>query len=176
MNPPGSKPQQSGLALASMILGICGIAFCLGPLTGIPAVICGHMAQSRIKQSGGTLAGGGMAMAGLITGYISFLMIFVTAMLAAIAIPNFIKARNIAQTNVCQSNLRTIQGAKETWAIEEKKPRSAVPTEADLFGPSKYIPQPPICKAGGTYTLNAVKESPTCSKHGGIDGHEVREE
>ncbi len=175
INPAGSKPQQSGLALASMILGICGIVLCLGPLAGIPAVICGHFAQSKIKQSGGAIGGGGMATAGLITGYISIAMIVVTGMLAAIAIPNFVKARNAAQHNLCMSNLKSIQGAKEAWAIEEKKPRSAVPTEADLFGPDKFVAKLPMCTAGGTYTLNAVKESPTCSIHGSIEVHSVQE-
>jgi hypothetical protein len=175
MNPAATRPQRSGLALASMILGICGIVLCLGPLTGIPAVICGHMAQSKIKQSGGVIGGGGMAVAGLITGYISFLWIVVTLMLAAIAIPNFIKAKQKAEQNLCVNNLKSIQGAKEQWAIEEKKPRATVPTEADLFGPSKYIAQLPVCRAGGTYTLNSVKESPTCSIHGSIEVHSVEE-
>jgi hypothetical protein len=175
MNPAVSRPQQSGLALASMILGICGIVLCLGPLAGIPAVICGHMAQSRIKQSGGALGGLGMATTGLITGYISILLIFLTGMLAAVAIPNFVKARQKAQYHLCQNNLKSIQGAKEQWAIEEKKPRGSIPTEADLFGPDKYIAKPLVCNAGGTYTFNAVKESPTCSVHGSIEGHVVEE-
>src|SRR5436190_13856587 len=112
MNPPpilppdNSAKQRSGLALASMILGICGIVLCFGPLAGIPGVICGHMAQSRIKRSGGTMSGAGQATAGLVLGYLSIAWIFVIAMMAAIAIPNFVKARTQAQFNACQSNLQ----------------------------------------------------------------------
>jgi len=174
MNPPpltsagSAGTQKSGLALASLILGICGIVLCLGPLAGIPAVICGHMAQSKIKQSAGALSGGGMATAGLITGYISMVMIFVIGLLAAIAIPNFVKARQHAQYYACQLNLKAIQGAKETWATENTKAKEAVPTDADLFGPSKYVREKPVCPASGIYSLNAVQEGPSCSEHGAI--------
>ena len=174
MNPPPltsanrSGSQKSGLALASLILGICGIVLCLGPLAGIPAVICGHIAHSKIKQSGGTLSGEGMATAGLVTGYISIVMIFAIGLLAAIAIPNFVKARQQAQYFACQNSLKAIQGAKETWATENSKAKDAVPTDDDLFGPSKYVARKPNCPAGGIYTINAVQDSPTCSEHGGL--------
>ena len=169
---PANSPvgQRSGLALASVILGICGIALCLGPLGGIPAVICGHRAQSKIKRSGGAMTGAGLATAGLIMGYISIAMIFVMGMLAAIAIPNFVKARTQAQYNACQSNLRFIQGAKEIWALENKRPSDALPVEADLFGESKSIKQVPVCPAGGRYSLSTVQDSPGCSIHGQLRG------
>lgn len=110
-----------------------------------------------------------MATAGLITGYISIVMIFVIGLLAAIAVPNFVKARQHAQHYACQYNLKAIQGAKETWATENTKAKEAVPIDVDLFGPSKYVSQKPVCPAGGIYTLNAVQENPTCSKHGGLE-------
>lgn len=174
MNPPSissaSRPQSSGLALASMILGICGIVLCLGPLAGIPAVICGHSAQAQIKRSGGTLTGAGMATAGLITGYISILMIFVLGLMAAIAIPNFVKARKTAQYQACQVNLKMIQDAKEAWALENRKTENAIASEADLVGESKGMPERPACPGGGSYDLNAVNQSPACSLHGPIAG------
>jgi len=174
MNPPpilppdNSAKQSSGLALASMILGICGIVLCFGPLAGIPGVICGHMAQSRIKRSGGTMSGAGQATAGLVLGYLSIAWIFVIAMMAAIAIPNFVKARTQAQYNACQNNLQAIQGAKDIWALENKKARDVIPTDADLFGADRSIKQKPTCPARGAYSLNSVQESPSCSQHGEI--------
>src|SRR5687767_4735773 len=137
MNPPhiptspAPAQESSGLAVASLVLGILGIALCLGPLTGIPAVICGHMAQARIRRAGGTT--GGMVMAGLITGYISIAMITVIGLMIAIAIPNFVKARQQAQYNACQSNLKMIQQAKETWALENRRTEDAVPARTDLL-------------------------------------------
>lgn len=66
-------PPTNGLAIASMICGIVSVLMLLcylGALTGIPAVICGHMALKRIAESPVPQAGRGMAIAGLVTGYI----------------------------------------------------------------------------------------------------------
>lgn len=165
----GPAQQSSGLAITSLVLGICGIVLCLGPIAGIPAVICGHIAHSKIKRSGGAMGGSGAATAGLITGYISIAMVVVTAMLAAIAIPNFIKARKQAFNNACQINLQTIQDAKEAWAQDNGKSDDSVPQAADLLSGSKtYLQKMPQCLEGGTYTFNAVRENPTCSLHGTI--------
>ncbi|MGB0774605.1 MAG: GYF domain-containing protein [Akkermansiaceae bacterium] len=66
-----------GLSIASLVCGILACVTCwLGALFGIPAVICGHMSMKKIKYSPVPVAGGGMAMAGLITGYIGIAMSF----------------------------------------------------------------------------------------------------
>jgi len=61
----------------------------------------------------------------------------------------------------------------ERFRSESKRPllvslvsfgyKYGVPTDADLFGPDKYIETKPSCPAGGTYTLGSVREKPTCS-------------
>jgi len=163
----GSKQQTSGLAIASLVLGICSIVLCLGPLAGIPAVVMGHKANSEIRKSGGLLGGSGMATAGLVTGYLSVFMIFVVGLLAAIAIPNFVKARRQAQFIACSVHISSIQQAKELWAKENGKPDDAVPTDEDLFGTGKSISEKPQCPAGGSYSINAVKEEPHCAIHSG---------
>jgi type II secretory pathway pseudopilin PulG len=89
-------------------------------------------------------------------------------MLAAIAIPNFVKARGAAQKNACINNLRQIDGAKQQWALENKKPESATPQKSDLmmyFKNDKF----PVCPAGGNYTINSVDSKPTCS----VPDHEM---
>ena len=167
--PPVAAPQQtSGLAIASMILGIASIVMCLGPLAGIPAVIMGHMANSDIRKSGGLVGGSGMVIAGLVTGYFSIFMIVVWGLLAAVAIPNFVKARQQAQFNACRLNQAAIQSAKELWAKENEKSDDAVPVDSDLFGPGKNISEKPQCPAGGSFLLNSVKENPSCTVHGSI--------
>ncbi len=136
---------------------------CIGPLFAIPGVICGHLAYSRIKRSSGALAGQGMALAGLITGYISIgLSIFLVPMMLAIAIPNFVKARDTAMENACINNLRMIDAAKQQWALENGKTGGDVPTAQDLkpFLKNGIFP---TCPAGGTYTIGAVSNAPTCS-------------
>jgi len=132
--------------------------------TGIPGVICGHTALSRIRKSGGRLGGEGLAIAGLVTGYIgsTFFGIAFLGMLAAIAIPNFVKAREVAQQNACINNLRQIDAAKHQWALEKNRADTDTPTEADLT-PYFKSHQFPACPAGGTYTIGAVNTLPSCS-------------
>jgi hypothetical protein len=84
-------------------------------------------------------------------------------LLLAIAIPNFVKARSHSSKNACMANLKQIEGAKATWALEYQQPPTAVPTEADLVGPNRYIHIMGECAQGGTYRLGAVCEKPTCS-------------
>lgn len=74
-----------GQSIASLVLGILSL-LCFGIFTAIPAVICGHVAKARIKADSENLQGEGMALAGLITGYIT-IGFTVVAMAAAVVIP-----------------------------------------------------------------------------------------
>ena len=87
----------------------------------------------------------------------------IIAFLIAVAMPNFVKARGLSQRNACISNLKQIDVAKSTWALENKKPDTASPNNSDLFGPTGYIPQQPACPANGTYTLDIIARKPSCS-------------
>jgi competence protein ComGC len=91
-------------------------------------------------------------------------VVAVPAMLSAIAIPNFIKARQVSQQNACINNLRQIDAAKQQWALENNKQATDVPTWDDL---KPYLREIPHCPAGGTYTINAVGDPPHCS----VPGH-----
>jgi len=91
---------------------------------------------------------------------------FLIPMMVAIAIPNFVKARNTALTNLCINNLRQIDAAKQEWALENNKKPGDAPTVADLT-PFFKNHQMPVCAAGGVYTIGAVSNAPTCS----IQGH-----
>lgn len=99
------------------------------------------------------------------------IVVAIIGLLAAIAIPNFVRARNTAQKNACINNLRQIDGAKQQWALENKKSDADVPVESDV---QVYIKNNkfPACPSGGTYTIGAVNTDPTCSK-GTSDGHEL---
>jgi prepilin-type N-terminal cleavage/methylation domain-containing protein len=91
------------------------------------------------------------------------IVVAIIGLLAAIAIPNFIKARQASQKAACVANLRTIDGAKATWALEQRKTNTDVPQESDLYGPTSYIRERPSCPAGGTYAINQVDVKPTCT-------------
>lgn len=112
---PGQyQPQQTdGGAIASLILGIASIALCLNIFTGIPAIITGHISHSKIKRSMGRLKGEGMALTGLILGYISLPMVLV---FAAIAIPNLMRARISANESAAMSTVRTINITQVTYS------------------------------------------------------------
>src|SRR5882672_7897065 len=82
--PPASPPplppsqiaaQAKGLAIASFVLGLTSIVLCLGVLTGIPTVICGHIAHNRSRHLPAQYGGAGLAIAGLVMGYVSLLAI-----------------------------------------------------------------------------------------------------
>jgi len=94
------------------------------------------------------------------------IVVAIIGLLAAIAVPNFVKARTSAQANACINNLVKINGAKEQWALENKQVTGASPTDAQLFGSSLYIADKPACPAAGTYTIGAIGTSPTCSVAG----------
>jgi prepilin-type N-terminal cleavage/methylation domain-containing protein len=91
------------------------------------------------------------------------IVVAIIGLLAAIAIPNFIKAREASQKNACIANLKQIDGAKNTWALEQKKVSTDLPVDNDLFGTTLYIRDKPSCPANGTYDLKTVSEKPTCT-------------
>ena len=97
------------------------------------------------------------------------IVVAIIGLLAAIAIPNFIKAREASQKNACIANLKQIDGAKNTWALENKKVNTDTPLDGDLFGNTLYIREKPGCPANGTYTLSDVQTKPLCS----VGGHTI---
>jgi type II secretory pathway pseudopilin PulG len=112
------EPQQTdGKAVASLVLGILSIVMCFSFLTGIPAVILGHISKSNIRNSMGRLKGDGMATAGLIMGYISFtVMIPMILIIAAIAIPNLLRSRMAANESRAASTVRSVNTAQAVYS------------------------------------------------------------
>lgn len=72
-------PQQNAMALTSMVLGILSLVLGTLIVTAIPGVICGHIARRQIRESQYPQGGDGMAIAGLILGYLS--IIFTVALI-----------------------------------------------------------------------------------------------
>jgi prepilin-type N-terminal cleavage/methylation domain-containing protein len=97
------------------------------------------------------------------------IVVAIIGLLAAIAIPNFVKARATSQANACINNLRQIDAAVNQWALEKGKVTgSTAPTlTSDLTPYIKLnaVSSIPSCPAGGTYTINTVGGVPqeTCS-------------
>jgi prepilin-type N-terminal cleavage/methylation domain-containing protein len=90
-------------------------------------------------------------------------VVAIIGIIAAIAVPSFQGAIRKSQQRACALNRKNIDGAKVTWAAENRLPLEAIPTDADLFGEDAYIDHKPDCPAGGAYSLNAVREKCTCN-------------
>jgi prepilin-type N-terminal cleavage/methylation domain-containing protein len=94
------------------------------------------------------------------------IVVAIIGLLAAIAIPNFVRARDTAQKNSCINNLRQIDGAKQEWALENKQNDTSTPATTDI---QNYLKDNlfPHCPSSGTYTVHAINTDPTCS----VTGH-----
>src|SRR5580692_11836551 len=86
---PVCPAQSSGKALASLVFGLFFFVF----PAAVVAIVFGHLSLSEIRKSAGRLTGHGMAMAGLVLGYIGVAIIPFVLIVAAIAIPNLLRAR-----------------------------------------------------------------------------------
>jgi prepilin-type N-terminal cleavage/methylation domain-containing protein len=84
------------------------------------------------------------------------IVVAIIGLLAAIAIPNFVKARTTSQQNACINNLRLIDSSKQQWALEQRKQNSDSPAGTDL---QPYLGRGsngelPSCPVDGTQTFS----------------------
>jgi prepilin-type N-terminal cleavage/methylation domain-containing protein len=87
-------------------------------------------------------------------------------LLAAMAIPSFVRSRNAAHRSTCINNLKQIESAIQHWATERRKPQSAAVDFSDI-GP--YLKGAVVCPSGGTsftdsYAISTVADLPLCQK------------
>src|SRR4051812_23056380 len=81
------------------------------------------------------------------------IVVAIIGLLASICIPSYVRARDVSQQNACINNLRQIDGAAQTWALENKR------TSSDPYSLSAVQPfmkldsngHIPLCPGGGTY-------------------------
>jgi len=91
------------------------------------------------------------------------IVVLIIGILLAIAVPNFLKARDTSRTKSCVANLTQIQAAKQQWAMDNSQAGTATPASSVLFGSTAYMRSWPAEPAGGSYTVNAVDTPPQCS-------------
>ena len=91
------------------------------------------------------------------------IVVLIIGILLAIAVPNFIKARESSRTKSCIANLKQIEAAKEQWAMDTKAAATATPTAAVLYGATNYVKNTPACPSGGTYTIGDLATRPSCN-------------
>jgi prepilin-type N-terminal cleavage/methylation domain-containing protein len=98
------------------------------------------------------------------------IVVAIIGLLAAIAIPNFVRARTTSQTNACINNLRLIDSSKQQWALEQRKQNTDTPQSTDLQpylgrGANGTLPYCPVDSAQGfttSYSPQNVGTKPTC--------------
>ncbi|WFB34856.1 DUF4190 domain-containing protein [Kiritimatiellota bacterium B12222] len=159
-----SAPQKTlELAVASMVLGILGFIL-LGPFASIPAVICGHIAKSKFKQTPDQYTGEGMALAGLIMGYIQIaFFVLLIPLLIVIAVPALHQARSEAIEKECENNLRLLEATKMMVIMEKEYPVGEILSDEDMV--EIYAVTTFSCPHGGEYMINPVGWPPSCSVH-----------
>jgi type IV pilus assembly protein PilA len=134
-NPQNSNESAPGLSIASLVLGI--ISFLGGMFLIIPpilAIVFGHVSRSDCKRRG-IQAGKGMALAGLILGYLTLIPVPL-GLMSAMAIPAFQKVRETSQEKTIINNLRQLSSASAQYFLETGK--DSVQT-TELIGPNGYM-------------------------------------
>ncbi len=108
------------------------------------------------------------------------IVVAIIGILIAIAVPGFLRAREVSRLRSCQENLTKIDGAKQTWALEYNKDGGQTPTWDDLVqaNDTGYLRDTPTCPlddsgtAGSTYTIGTVDSRPDCSEGTGDFVHD----
>ena len=109
---PAPELPTSGKAIASLM---CGIFTFFLPAS-IAAIVLGHLSLSDIRKSAGQLGGKGAAIVGLVLGYAGIAVIPLVFIIAAIAIPNLLRARMVANEAAAVGSLRAINIAAVQYA------------------------------------------------------------
>lgn len=124
MNEAG-KQKTHGLAIASLVLGCLFLFPFLGVLFSLLAVIFGIIALVAISKNGVIYKGRGLAIGGLVLGSIGVILIPIVALFMAIAIPNFLRARAMANESQAQATMHSIAAAAMSYtAANGRYPRS----------------------------------------------------
>jgi prepilin-type processing-associated H-X9-DG protein len=124
-----TKPKTSGMAIASLVLGILGLLAC--GITSLPGLILGAVGLSQINRSEGRLTGQGLAIGGLATSAVS---LFLVPVMAAIVFPVFARAREAARKSSCQSNMKELALALQMYTTDH----GALPSSILVNGSSTW--------------------------------------
>jgi type IV pilus assembly protein PilA len=110
--PQAGPAETSGKAVASLV---CGLLSLILPFA-VAAVILGHLSLSEIRKSAGRIKGDGLAITGLVLGYAGVAALPVILIVAAIAIPNLLRARMAANEASAVTSVRTLNVAEIAYS------------------------------------------------------------
>lgn len=89
------------------------------------------------------------------------IVVLIIGILLAIAVPNFVRARETSRARTCVANLKQVDSGKEQYAMENRLAAGAAVAWANLV--PNYLKRQPACPSGGVYTIGNVGTDPTCS-------------
>lgn len=112
---PIGPPKTSGMAIASLVCGIVNVF----PVS-IIAIVLGHISLSQIRKSAGQLKGQGLAIAGLVLGYLGIVAIPFILIVAAIAIPNLLRAKIAANESSAVGSIRVLETAEIAYSAQHQ--------------------------------------------------------
>lgn len=102
------------------------------------------------------------------------IVVSIIGLLAAVSIPNYVKTREVSHRKACIGNLRQLEGAVQSWAIETRKSSGAAIISAELFGATNYIKREIVCPANGNPYVFGMVGDPrhvTCTLGAAPDNH-----
>lgn len=106
------------------------------------------------------------------------IVVLIIGILLAIAVPNYVQARETSRRKSCVGTLLRIDIAKQQWAMDNNKEPTETPDWTDIVGTNGYIKGDPAtfpthtCPSGGSYTMNNVSTPPQCSMEAAA-GHKL---
>lgn len=141
--------QKQGLAIGSLVLGILSLA-CFGLLTGIPAIVMGHIAHNRSQRQPAEYGGSGLAIAGFILGYAG--TVVGTAIMAGMLLPALASAKQKAEEFKCEKNLEQIVYGANMYANDQggKLPSSFMAIQQYVQGSAGVLVCPSDDSIGST--------------------------
>ena len=129
---PATPAKTSGLAIASLVLGILG--FCSFGLTPMVGLLLGIVSLARINRSNGALGGWSLALAGTVLSGVFLLML---PILAGLLLPALAKAKNKATAITCMNNLRQLRLAARLYAGDNNEQLPSAANWCDAL--QKYV-------------------------------------
>jgi type II secretory pathway pseudopilin PulG len=118
IRPSATPAKTSGLAIASLVLGILGALTC--GVTALVGLVLGIISMVKIKKNGGQLGGSGIALSGTIVSAVFIVLIPVFAILAAMLLPALAKAKQRAQTIACVNNMKQLALGVRIYSSDNK--------------------------------------------------------
>jgi prepilin-type processing-associated H-X9-DG protein len=132
----------SGLAVASLVLGILGLCTC--GITALIGLILGIIAMIKVRKSRGAQGGSGIALAGVI---VSAFFVFMIPFFAALLLPALAAAKQKAQSINCVNNVKQLSLAMRVYADKNQSHYPAATNWCDAILPAVGAPKVFHCPA-----------------------------